>query len=220
MYIVRFSGSEPEMKGDWEGPVWKRAKTLEISHFRPEGSDHRPKTVAKLLYARRGIAGIFRVGDRYVRCVHTNYLDPVYKDSCVGFAFRPGPSREHFNFQFNCGGTLRASFISNPDNTRDRIKVVMPLSRRDGAAIHVYHSLPTVVDPEIAGPTEWILEFFLPFSLIEKFVCTPGNIPGNEWRANLYKCGEGTSHPHWASWVALPSKNIHMPESFGKIRFE
>jgi hypothetical protein len=208
------------MKGRWEGPVWKHAGTIEVSHFRPESSRHRPKTLAKLLYSRQGIGGIFRVEDRYVRCVHHNYLDPVYRDSCVGIAFRPGPENEYFTFEFNCGGALRASFITKPDNPKDGPTVFMPLSRKDGATIRVYHSLPAIVDPEIAEPTVWILEFFIPFSVVDKFVCKPGNTAGNEWRANLYKCGDGTSHPHWASWMPIPARNFHLPESFGKIRFE
>ncbi len=220
MYVVRFTNREPELNGNWEGPVWRLAKTLEISHFRPESSDHRPKTSARLLYDGWGIAGVFRVEDRYVRCVHTNYLDPVYKDSCVGIVLRPGPDHEYFNFQFNCGGTVRASFITNPDNTKNGIKVFMPLSKRDAATIRVFHSLPAIVDPEVSAPTVWTLGFFIPFAVIDKFLCRPANISGNEWRANLYKCGDGTSHPHWASWIPLPSTNIQLPESFGKIRFE
>jgi hypothetical protein len=208
------------MEGHWEGPVWRHARTLEISHFRPEGSGHRPKTLAKLLYNGRGIAGIFHVEDNYVRCVHRNYLDPVYKDSCVGISFRTGAENDYFSFEFSCGGTLRASFITTIAGTKDGLKVLMPLSRKDGAAIRVYHSLPAIVDPEIVAPTVWILEFFIPFAIVEKFVCKPRNIKGNEWRTNLYKCGDETSHPHWASWKPLPSGNTHLLDSFGKIRFE
>jgi hypothetical protein len=219
MYIVRYTDREPEMAGRWTGPVWKQTGTLQVSHFRPESSSHRPKTLAKLLYSRQGIAGIFHVEDNFVRCVHNNYLDPVYKDSCVGIVLRPGQAAEYFSFEFNCGGAIRASFITIADDTKNGLKVFMPLSKRDGAAIRVYHSLPAIVDPEIAVPTVWILEFFIPFSVIGKFVCKPGNIKGDEWRANLYKCGDATSQPHWASWVSLPSKNLQPPQNLGKIRF-
>src|ERR1051326_7186497 len=33
----------------WSDPAWTVAETLEITHFRPESSSHRPRTFAKLL---------------------------------------------------------------------------------------------------------------------------------------------------------------------------
>ena len=68
------------MKGTWSGPAWEQADTLEIANFRPESSDHRPRTCARLLYGSDGLFGIFLVKDRYVRCVHTHYMDPVYEE--------------------------------------------------------------------------------------------------------------------------------------------
>ncbi len=220
MYVVKFTDREPGLEGLWEGPDWRQIRALEVSHFRPEGSSHRPKTLAKLLYTRRGIAGIFHVEDNYVRCVHQCYLDPVYKDSCVGIALRPGVENEHFSFEFSCGGTLRACFVTASDDANDGLKVFMPLSRRDAAGVRVYHSLPPIVEPETSEPVVWLIEFFIPFSIVEKFLCRPVTVKGSEWRANLYKCGDSTSHPHWASWAPLRSNKIHALDSFGKIRFE
>ncbi|MEW6117215.1 MAG: carbohydrate-binding family 9-like protein, partial [Nitrospirota bacterium] len=41
-----------------------------------------------------------------------------------------------------------------------------------------------------------------------------------EWRANFYKCGDATSHPHWASWAPVEALNFHLPHCFGTICFE
>jgi hypothetical protein len=106
----------PEFEGKWDSPAWKQAERAELTHFRPEGSDHRPKTSAKLLYDRTGIFGLFRVQDRYVRSVHTEYQSPVYRDSCVEFFIQPKPHKGYFNFEFNCGGALLSSYIT--DSTR------------------------------------------------------------------------------------------------------
>jgi len=220
MYIVKFSGSKPEMKGLWEGPAWQRASTMELSCFRPEGTGHRPRTLAKLLYGSAGISGIFRVEDRYVRNVHTEYMDPVYRDSCVEFFFRPGTGSGYFNFEFNCGGALLSSYITDPERTAAGFKEFIPLPREDGERVAIYHSLPKVTDPEIVRPTVWLLEFFIPLWMIEKYAGSLGRLTGSEWRANLYKCADDTSHPHWASWAPITSKNFHLPECFGRIRFE
>src|ERR1700719_3212026 len=88
-YVIRRSESAPLPSADWDDPFWSAAETLELTHFRPESSDHRPPTFARLLYDETGIHGIFQVHDRYVRCTRTNYLDEVWKDSCVEFFAQP-----------------------------------------------------------------------------------------------------------------------------------
>ncbi len=81
----------------------------------------------------------------------------------------------------------------------------------------IYRSLPDRAEPEIAEPVHWRLEFAIPFALLDKWV---GPFAPAEWRANLYKCGDETSHPHWASWAPMDKLNLHLPRSFGTLIFE
>jgi hypothetical protein len=62
--------------------------------------------------------------------------------------------------------------------------------------------------------------FYLPFKFFESRTGSLGNVSGQTWRANFYKCGNLTSHPHWASWNPLAFKNFHLPEYFGRIDIE
>jgi hypothetical protein len=219
MYKVKFARFCPEMKGLWDGSAWQQADTLHIAHFRPEGCNHRPRTFARLLYNNEGIFGIFHVEDRYVRCVRTKYGEAVYKDSCVEFFVKPKPDKGYFNFEFNCGGTLLCSYITDPERTEGGFKEYVLIPETEARVIEIHHSMPQVVDPEITEPAEWTLEFFIPFGLIGQYTGSLGDIQGQEWKANFYKCGDETSHPHWASWRPLPEKNFHLPECFGSIRF-
>src|SRR2546423_15289010 len=84
-YVIRRSASKPLPSADWDDPFWSAAETLGLTHFGPEGSQHRPPTFARLLYDEHGIHGIFQVHDQYVRWTRTNYLHEVWKDSCVEF---------------------------------------------------------------------------------------------------------------------------------------
>ena len=199
--------------------MWGQAEQLEISRFRTEGSGHRPRTFVRLLYDNRGIHGMFRVQDRYVRCVHTRFMDPVCKDSCVEFFIQPKISSGYFNFEFNCGGALCAGYIVDPGRTTDGFRDFRPLTDEEGRMVRVRSSLPCPVEPEIAAPIEWTLQFYVPFALIERRAGPLGGIAGSEWKANFFKCGDETSHPHWASWTPLPARNFHLPECFGSIRF-
>ena len=207
------------MKGLWDGPAWIQADTLELENFRAEGSSHRPETSARLLYNSDGIFGIFRVADRYVRAVRTRYGEPVYKDSCVEFFVRPSSDKGYFNFEFNCGGTLLCSCITDPERTQEGFMEFIAVPEEEAKLVNIYHSLPQVVFPEIVKPVTWVLEFFIPFTLFEKYVGALGKVQGSGWKANFYKCGDETSHPHWASWQPVLHLNFHMPECFGTIKF-
>ena len=72
-YLLRRAKVRPELEGRWDGVAWTEAESLDISVFRPESSDHRPRTRAKLLYDDEGLYGLFHVQDKYVRCIHTNH---------------------------------------------------------------------------------------------------------------------------------------------------
>ena len=219
-YIVRSAAVKPDLTGHWDGPAWDQAETLELIHFRPEGSDHKPKTSVRLLYNSSGIFGIFRIEDHYVRSIHTKYLSPVYKDSCVEFFVKPKQDKGYFNFEFNCGGALLCTYIVDPTRTPEGFRDFLKLSEEDGKQILIYHSMPDIVELEITEAVTWFLEFFIPFSLLEQYVGSIGNVSNQSWHANFYKCGDETSHPHWASWTPLPEKNFHMPECFGTLSFE
>lgn len=219
-YTVRFAHILPGLRGDWNGRAWQQADTLEIAHFRPESSNHRPQTFSKLLYNDEGIFGIFLVRDRYVRCRHTRFMEPVYKDSCVEFFVQPEAANGYFNFEFNCGGTLLASYIIDPARTPGGFRNFISLPKEDGGKVTVYHSLPEVIEPEVAEPIEWILEFFVPFDLLGKYAGSVGTMKGRHWRANFYKCADETSHPHWASWAPVDELNFHLPSCFGTLIFE
>jgi len=220
VYIARRARFPLGMTCDWDGRQWATAETLEIEHFRPESSDHRPRTFARVLYDDTGIHGLFCVEDRYVVCKRTEYLEPVWKDSCVEFFAEPKPESGHFNFEFNCGGALLCSHIINPARVPGGFKDFTRLPPAVGRTIRTASSLPRKVDPEVTEPTTWFLRFFIPFSVFEDYVGSLGPVSGQTWRGNFYKCADESSHPHWAAWSPVDELNFHMPRCFGTIRFE
>jgi hypothetical protein len=219
LYIVQYATLCPELKGEWDGSAWGQADTLEVANFRPESSDHRPRTQARLLYDERGLYGIFQVQDRYVRCVHSGYMALTYLDSCVEIFVQPKLEKGYFNFEFNCGGSLLCYYIIDPTHVPGGFRDFTPLPEADAGQVAIYHSLPSQVEPEIVEPTEWCVEFFVPFAVLEKYVGTLGDVYDQEWRVNLYKCADDTSHPHWASWAPLNEFDFHLPHCFGTLRF-
>lgn len=218
-YRVRAASPPPPLGAGWDDPGWERAAPVEIAHFRPEGSEHHPRARARLLHSEAGLHGLFLVEDRYVRSAHTRFQDPVYEDSCVEVFLEPRTGRGYLNFEFNCGGALLASHVTDPRRVPGGFAAFTPLSEQDGRQVLARSSLPPVVDPEITEPLTWQLGFFVPTALLEKYVGSIGPLDGQVWRGNLHKCGDKTSHPHWAAWSPVDELNFHLPRCFGTLRF-
>ena len=199
--------------------LWSTIPSVEVGHFLPQSSDHRPLTRARLGYDLEGIHGRFEVEDRFVCCVRTEYGSEVWKDSCVEFFVEPKPGRGYFNFEFNCGGAFLVNHIVNPTRTVDGFKEFLRIPEASTQRVVVRSSLPPVVNPEIAEAVTWTLEFFIPFALLEGYVGRLGQVAGHVWRGNFYKCAEENSHPHWAAWSPVDEFNFHRPHCFGEIRF-
>ena len=94
------------------------------------------------------------------------------------------------------------------------------LSDQEAEGIRIFHTLPNRVEPEIAEATDYELGFFIPFALFEKTHHAPVPVSGTVWRGNAFKCGDNTSHPHWASWRPVRRVNFHEPDCFDILEFE
>jgi hypothetical protein len=205
----------------WDRPQWQAAETLEITHYPWKDSGHRPRAQARALCSGERLALIFRVEDCYVRAVAERFQDSVCRDSCVEFFVAPLPGSDaYFNFEVNCGGTMLLHRCPSPQEKAQGLSV-QNVSDPDGATIQIAHSLPRIVEPEIAAPTSWTVEYHVPFALFEKYFGAPLPVPGTQWRGNFYKCGDQTSHPHWGCWapVHTPRPSFHQPAFFQPLVF-
>lgn len=220
-YVIRRAVVTPEFRGDWDGPAWGRAEVVEIAHFHPDSSDHRPRARAKVLHDDRGVYVLFHVSDRFVRCVRREHQSHVYRDSCVEFFVQPKPNSGYFNFEFNCVGSMLLYFMKDPPRgPTGKLEGFHILPPEELATIRVRHSLPGTGPEEIAGPVEWWLEYFVPDALMERYVGPLESPAARRWRGNFYKCADDSSHPHWASWAPIERLDFHQPDHFAPLMFE
>lgn len=212
---------EPTAAGDHA--LWAAADELAVSHFPWADSGHRPKVRARVLWDGGWLAARFEVDDRYVRAIAQQWNDSVCADSCVEFFIAPSadPERDaYFNFEVNCGGTmLLYACPSRADGAAGARGV--HVTPEDGATIRIAHTLPQIVDPEIAAPTTWAVEYHVPWALFAKYFGAAAPQAGTVWRANFYKCADKTSHPHWGSWAPVGTErpNFHQPAFYQPVRF-
>lgn len=218
-YSAQWVEPLPDWAADWDDHAWETAQTAQLEHFRPEGSAHRPRTRVRLVHGSAGLRGIFDVQDQFVRSVRTNYMDEVWKDSCVEFFIQPRPGTGYFNLEMNAGGAHLCCYIEDPARVPGGFKKFTRLPEEIGRRIQVQSSLPKTIDPEITEPVRWQLNFFVPLSVLEGYVGTLGEVRGQEWRGNFYKCADDSSHPHWGAWAPVDELNFHLPRCFGSICF-
>lgn len=218
IYHIPFTSSRPKQIDAWDTGRRQSQNHIEINHFRVESSSHHPLTRVKLCYDELGIYGIFEVIDCYIICRHKQFQDPVYKDSCVEFFLQPKPNKGYFNFEFNCCGTLLASYITDPTRIPGGLKGVEYLRAEEGKNVQIRTSLSSLIDVEITDPIDWKLTFFIPFKLLMTYVGKFKAGPGTDFRANFFKCADDSSHPHWAAWSPVEQLNFHMPRCFGMLK--
>ncbi|MDA0839967.1 MAG: carbohydrate-binding family 9-like protein [Planctomycetota bacterium] len=215
---IRKVSAPVDVHSGWDELPWDGIQPNLLGEFMGDQPEHRPVVEFKIAYDAQFLYVTFKVGDRYVRAVANHYQDSVCWDSCVEFFFTPGPdvSEGYFNLEVNCGGTALFHF------QKKQGQGVVPIPESDFNRIQIAHSQPETVEQELAGPVTWTLGYALPFDILRHYRSFEEPASGVTWRANFYKCGDRTSHPHWLTWspVDNPRPNFHLPDFFGKVQFE
>ena len=219
-YTIGRADRPPALEGGWSSTDWRGVRQADVARFHPRSSDHRPRTVVKMLHSTEGLHVHFRVSDRYVRVAHVGFQERVHKDSCVECFVRPGGTGGYLNFEMNAGGSLLVSFIEDWTRTPKGFRRCHNLDVRWDERIQRFHTLPARIDPEMAGPVDWSVQYTIPWSLFLEVTGLGRPGPGDDWTGNFYKCADETSHPHWASWSPIgDALNFHAPERFGRLVF-
>jgi hypothetical protein len=218
-YLVKRAQAKPDITAPFDAPCWADAEIMKIDRFYKEGSGFNPEVNFKLMYDAEGLYGLFEVHDQYVRCTNTQFQSGVCCDSCLEFFVRPAAGVGYQNFEISASGTMLCMHITNPGRTAKGFIEYRFLTEEEVKDIKIFHTLPDTVEPEQQGPCTYRLGWFMPFSLFKHLNGAPVPTAGTVWRANVYKCGDKTSHPHWQSWTPLRAVNFHVPDEFGKIVF-
>ncbi len=177
----------------------------------PQDYAYHPITVFTIAYSKKYIYVDYFVRGNYLRAENYKNNSPVAQDSCVEFFLNILGSKEYWNFEFNCIGTVNASHREVRENpTR--------LTDAQISEIKRYASCGTRPFEEMEGLFAWNITIAIPFSLIGlDYDTLPDKI-----RGNFYKCGSKTSLPHLLSWspINYPTPDFHRPEFFGDLIFE
>jgi hypothetical protein len=224
-YRIHRAPTPPPLLAERDDPAWAPAATARLEQFHdlesvPGVRGHRPVTTAQLLYDDEAMYLRFEVHDRWVRSVREGFQAAVSNDSCVEWFFSPEKSDRYFNLELNAGG--HALCYDCRFRGEGQGFETQPLPVQAMRRLRIESSLPGRVEPEVTGPTTWRLGVALPWQVLRERVEGLAFGPGVTWRGNFYKCGDETSHPHWASWSPVQTRplSFHHPPSFGELVFD
>ena len=151
----------------------------------------------------------FRVSGLDLRACNAQDNGRQWEDSCVEAFFLNPSGQEYYNFEINalgkvlaCRGESREGRSARPE---EQMVQIQRFAQLDGGPL------------ELTGLHSWRVCVGIPFGLIG---LDSKNLPASI-RANFYKCGDKTAHPHFLSWnpIPTPKPDFHRPEFFGELLF-
>lgn len=154
----------------------------------------------------------FDVKENFTMARVTEDNGEVWTDSCVEF-FLSWDDSGYYNFEFTCIGKALAGFRKErPHATHGNAEIMQSIKR--------YSSLGGANFEEKTGENEWTLTVAIPKTAFFRhgIEC----LSGLKAKANVYKCGDNLSKPHFLSWqpIDTPAPNFHMPQFFTEIEFQ
>ncbi|CAN5511075.1 carbohydrate-binding family 9-like protein [soil metagenome] len=208
-------------RGDFDS-IDSSPAVVNIDQFHIRSSEHRPVTTCRVSHGPQSIHLRFDVRDKFVRCVHKGFQSAVWKDSCVEFFVQPKPDSGYFNIETNCGGEQLIKYIKDPyRNEKGGVMNARDVKAEEGATITVKSLLTVPYESVGDEEIDWWVLLSIPVDFMENYVGPIGDLTGQTWRANFYKCGDKTNMPHYASWSPIGEKlEFHQPAKFGTIIFE
>lgn len=168
-----------------------------------------PHVEFRALHTGNRLVVRFDVAERYTMAHVTESNGEVWTDSCVELFIAPD-SEGYYNIETNCIGTMLVGY-------RQAGKAAEHASSDLIATFVRMASLGSEPFDEREGDNRWSLTLSLPPEVM--FRHKVNSWTGVELRANLYKCGDKLSHPHFLSWqpIVTEKPSFHQPSFFGVL---
>lgn len=197
-YVVKIVNSAEELV---------KAEKLYVNQFRQGTPGVEPVTSAQLVFLKgSGLLCRMESLETKLRAEVTRTDGDTYQDSCMEFFvnFNPDRGDEYINLEGNPIGTLHCKY------GRDRY------IRRTLESVGCT-ARPTAEAECFDGG--WAIKYFIPVELIKTLFGRDNIGHGDIIKANFYKCGDLTDHPHFGMWnlVELEKLDFHRPDFFGTL---
>ena len=173
----------------------------------PESFPYTPFCGGRVARTKEALVVDFRVSGLDLRAQNTEDNGRQWEDSCVEVFIQDPEKADYYNFEINalgkvlaCYGPVREGRTRRP---QEQMKKILRFGHLEGGPL------------DKDGIQTWRVGVVIPFELIGLH---PDNLP-HSIRANFYKCGDKTAHPHYVSWspIDTPKPDFHRPDFFGEL---
>lgn len=177
----------------------------------PEEYPYVPRVRFRMFHTGAWLLLRFDVEERYTAARVTEDNGRVWTDSCVEFFIAPDEG-SYYNFETTCIGRMLLGYHGAEGGEEHAAPEVIASVRRTP-------SLPAEPFEEREGDNRWSMTLAIPPAALFRHRLTDWS--GLTARANLYKCGDELSHPHFLSWrpIVETQPAFHRPQFFGELRF-
>lgn len=207
-FMVIKKTSNFDISGSGNAPEWQQADWILLQKRRGEAEY---ATRAKLLYSESGIYGLFSCRDEKITATLKEDFSNLWTEDVIEIFFWPDESVPlYFEYELSPLNYELAILVPNMDG---KFLGWKPWQYEgDRKTRHA-----TKISGDKDRPTEWLAEFFIPFSLLQPLRNVPPE-KGDQWRMNMYRIDYDKQYTSW-SWKPV-QKNFHDYEKFGVIKFE
>lgn len=173
----------------------------------PETFPYAPLCSGRVARTKDALVVDFRVSGLDLRAQNLTDNGRQWEDSCVEVFIKDPEEDTYYNFEINalgkvlaCSGADRHGRVARP---AEEMEEILRFGQLEGGPL------------DEGGIWTWRVGVVIPFELIG---VDPENLP-DSIRANFYKCGDKTAHPHYLSWspIDTPKPDFHRPEFFGEL---
>jgi hypothetical protein len=173
----------------------------------PETFPYAPLCSGRIARTQDALVVDFRVSGLDLRAQNLTDNGRQWEDSCVEVFIKDPEEDTYYNFEINalgkvlaCSGADRHGRVARP---AEEMEEILRFGQLEGGPL------------DEGGIWTWRVGVVIPFELIG---VDPENLP-ESIRANFYKCGDKTAHPHYLSWspIDTPKPDFHRPEFFGEL---
>jgi len=194
--------------------IWDSIPSVLIDCYPWDENLYKPNTEVKLFYTDTHFHLNFKTRENAIKATYLEHFQPVYKDSCVEFFFKPNPQYDnrYLNFEINPFGKLLLGF------GKDRFDRQL-LKETNCEIFNIVPSITTEIQENDTSVVCWNIKYSIPFIFLEKYYGKLELKTGSIIYGNFYKCGDETPYPHFGCWnpINSPIPDFHRPECFGRL---
>ena len=172
---------------------------------------YKPAFSFRMAHTSQSLIIEYRVREASIASVAGRDNGRVWEDSCCEFFSQLPGDDFYYNMECNCTGRLligcgpvREGRHLAPASVLDKVQRWSSLGSDDIALIE--------------GDFSWNMVLIIPKNAW--FQSNVQSFDGMKMKANIYKCGDKLSQPHFLSWnkIDIETPDFHRPDFFGEMR--